>query len=180
MQVVEKRDAVDPAPPAVRRSSHMVKPSKVLRSLAAVGLPLALTACVNLPDTPPHQADLFKAAKEVIAARYPRSTASEKAGYIIAYTPVSMDGSWKTKKMISVVLTRTYIGAYEPVVYVTQLVEDASSPPSPNNPEAAAYAYSITEAKPFGVNRWVPLEHLPLEEQEIYDAILAKLQPVGI
>jgi len=152
----------------------MLRLSIVKPFLIAGCLPLALGACMNLPDTRPHQSEVLQAAKEVIAERYPQSTASEKAGYVIALSPVSMDGTWKTKKQISVVLVRNYTGAYEPVVRVWKLVE-SGSPTIANNPDAPGYSYMITEATPFATNEWTPLDYLPFEEQEIYDAILAKL-----
>lgn len=152
----------------------MLRFSRILRTLIAGCVPLALGACMNLPDTRPHQAEVLQAAREVIAERYPQSTASEKAGYVIALSPVSMDGTWKTKKQISVVLVRNYTGAYEPVVRVWKLVE-SGSPAITNNPDAPGTSYSITDANPFATNEWTPLDYLPFEEQEIYDAILAKL-----
>jgi hypothetical protein len=147
--------------------------SKKVRRMIPACLPLALAACMNLPQTGPQEADVLRAAREVIAERYPQSTASEKAGYVIALSPVTLDGAWKTKKQISVVLVRNYTGAYEPVVRVRKLV--ASNSPVATNPEAAAYSYTITEAVPFAMNEWTLMDDLPLEEQEIYDAILAKL-----
>jgi hypothetical protein len=152
----------------------MLRLSTIKRCVLAGCLPLALGACMNLPSTGPQQSEVLQAAKEVIAERYPQSTASEKAGYVIALSPVSMDGTWKTKKQISVVLVRNYTGAYEPVVRVWKLVE-SGSPTIANNPEAPGYSYQITDATPFATNEWTPLDYLPFEEQEIYDAILAKL-----
>jgi hypothetical protein len=154
----------------------MLSLSRLLRILVAGSLPLALPACMSFPDTPPRQNELFQAAREVIAERYPMSATSEKAGYLIAMSPVRMDGTWKTRKQISVLLVRNYTGAHDPVVRVWTLV-DRGEPTIPNDPEAPGYSYTITDARPFAKNEWTPLVNLPHEEQEIYDAIIAKLGP---
>jgi hypothetical protein len=124
----------------------------------------------DLPDTYPPKEAVFEAAREVIQQRYPMSSASAEHGQVFALTPVTMDGTYKSRKQISVLALRNFTGAYEPVVRVRQLVEVAQ-PPLKSDPESG----NLVQAKPLAFNKWQALDFLPFEEQEIYDAILAKL-----
>jgi len=98
------------------------------------------------------------------------SSASPENGQVFALTPVTMDGASKSRKQISELALRNFTGAYEPVVRVRQLI-DVAQPPVKSDPESG----SVTQAQPLAFHEWQALDFLPYEEQEIYDAILAKL-----
>jgi len=44
-----------------------------------------------------------------------------------------------------------------------------------NNVEAPALAWKVTEAVPYALNEWEPIDYLPYEEQAIYDEILRRM-----
>lgn len=123
-----------------------------------------------LPATPPAYDQVFQAAKSVVQERYPMSAVSEEAGFIVALTPVRMDGGSKTRKEISVLVRRNFTGAYDPVVRVRQFVE-IGSPTLSANPETANAAW----AAPLAGNEWHAVDYLPYEEQALYDAILQRV-----
>jgi hypothetical protein len=154
----------------------MPRLSSILRWAGGMGLPLLVAACINVPPMQePGNEAVFKAARDVIAARYPNCLWSEENGYLLARTPVTLDGHYKTRKMISVLVRQTYLG-HEPIVRVTRLV-DIGEPALKNNPEAPLLSYRITDTIPFAENEWLALDYAKYEEQEIYDAILARLYP---
>ena len=154
----------------------MPRLSSIARRAGVVGIPLLATACVNVPPMQePGSAAVFQAAKEVIAARYPNCRWSEENGFLLARTPIALDGSYKTRKMISVLVRQTYLG-HEPIVRVTRLV-DIGEPKLKNDPEAPLVSYRLTDTTPFAEHDWLALEYAKYEEQEIYEAILAKLYP---
>jgi len=129
---------------------------------------------IDLPDTPPGYDAVLDAAASVIQERYPSSSLSRRSGLVLANTPVVMDGGSKTRKMISVRVLRMFTGAYEPEVRVRKEVE-VGFPETNANPETANAAL----AKPVASNMWQTLDYLPYEEQELYDAIQAKVNAAG-
>ena len=136
---------------------------------------LALSACTVTPpaSNPPEEA-VYKAAESVIKEKYALSGTFRNSSSFMALTPVEMDGGYKSRKQISVLVRRTYIGGWEPIVRVTKLI-DTGRPPMSNNVEAPALAWKVTEAVPFALNDWEPIDYLPYEEQEIYDEILRRV-----
>jgi len=145
-----------------------------LTLLAAVAA-LALPACtVTPPASTPSEEAVYTAAASVIKEKYPLSGTFRNSSSFMALTPVEMDGGYKSRKQISVLVRRTYIGGWEPIVRVTKLI-DTARPTMSNNVEAPALAWKVTEAVPFAVNDWEPIDYLPYEEQEIYDEILRRV-----
>jgi hypothetical protein len=137
---------------------------------------LALTACtVTPPSSTPGEEAVYRAAESVIKDRYALWGTFRNSSSFMALSPVEMDGGYKSRKQISVLVRRTYIGGYEPIVRVTKLIE-TGSPTMSNNVEAPALAWRVTEAVPFAVNEWEPIDYLPYEEQEIYDEILRRMR----
>jgi hypothetical protein len=124
----------------------------------------------NLPDTQPDFERAMAAARAVVQDRYPMSGASDQGGFLVALTPVVMDGGSKTRKEISVFLRRNFTGAYDPVVRIRKFV-DVATPELRANPESA----NAARAMPVVDNEWHALDYLPYEEQELYDAILEKI-----
>lgn len=102
------------------------------------------------------------------------SAVSEQAGFVVAVTPVRMDGGSKTRKEISVLVRRNFTGAYDPVVRVRQFVE-IGSPTVSASPETANAAWAV----PVAGNEWHAIDYLPYEEQALYDAILLRVAPAA-
>jgi len=85
---------------------------------------LALSACTVTPpaSTPPEEA-VYRAAESVIKEKYALSGTYRNSSSFMALTPVEMDGGYKSRKQISVLVRRTYIGGWEPIVRVTKPIE---------------------------------------------------------
>ncbi len=141
--------------------------------LGAAGL--FVSGCYNLPEPKVTEHAVFQAAREVIEGRYPQTAASENNGFLVALTPVKIEGSSKTRKQISVLVQRNYTGNYEPVVKVRRVVE-VGTPYLGSNPETA----DLGAAAPLATNEWRTLDDLPYEEEDITSAIWKKLEPKGI
>jgi len=155
-----------------------VRPGRTLVSALAAALfcpVLALTGCYTLPEPKISEKAVFAAAKEVIEGKYAYTAASEGQGFVVATTPVKMDGNSKTRKQISVVAQRGYTGSYEPVVRVRKLVE-VGEPILSSNPETT----DLGQAVPLAQNEWKALCYLPNEEEELTHEILKKLIPKGL
>src|SRR4029453_19333475 len=147
-------------------------------SVVGSGLLLTVLGCETLPRPTVSQQAVLEAAKQVIAERYPTSSAVSQEGpqvYVVAVSPVRTEAAWKTRKQISVIVQQNYTGNYTPVV-VVRLDEEVGDLYAKSNPESPTFVH----AAPLQDNKWRPLDRLLYEEQEIYDAILAKLQPKGI
>jgi hypothetical protein len=158
--------------------------SRVVPEFRRIGawfvLPLLLGSCelYELPETGPSARAVLDAAREVIAARYPMSAASEpnaEQGFVTAITPPAMEGGAKTQRRISVIVRRNYTGAYEPMVRVRQYVDMATPlEGSPTRTDSPALA------SPLDQNRWRVMGYLELEEQALTEAILRKLGTAGV
>ncbi len=146
-----------------------------LQRVAAVAIAAVFSGCYNLPEPRVTEKSVFDAAREVIQARYPNSAASQQNGFVVALTPVEIEGLTKTRKQISVDVRRVYTGNYEPVVRIRQ-VADVGTPHRTSNPETD----DLGAAVPLAENEWRTLGYLPTEEVELTNAILAKIQPKGI
>ena len=134
---------------------------------------LALAGCVgyDYPETPPHRDDVFAAAREVLEERYPMSSSTEGREQLFASTGVDLEGNSRSRKQISVYISRNWTGAYEPTVSVVQYIEWSEPPLRLGDPGSDLPAR--TSLHP--ASRWRPLQRLPMEEKAIYDAIMGKL-----
>jgi len=163
-----------------------LRESRVLGFLLVVVIVIPVVSCQGpaepstgwgyqaLPETPPTQEMLLGAAKAAIAERYPMYAVSERSGFVYALSPVTLEGASKARRQISVVLLRNFTGAYEPVVRVRQYVE-VGSPAGKADPGSG----NTGLAKPLAADEWLPLDYLPYEEQQIYEAIFKKLAQQG-
>jgi hypothetical protein len=145
-----------------------------MRSLAwSSALVLTLGGCslYDLPDTPPGRDQVFAAAQAVIQERYPMSTAVKKSDHLFALTPVEVMGGSKARRKISVWVKQNYTGAWEPAVRVV-LQEEYAQPPFEGDPSSV----HPDAAMPVVKERWRPLEYLPVEEQELTEAIRARIE----
>lgn len=138
---------------------------------------LAATGCrlydlpSNPPDTPPGRDQVFEAARAVIHEHYPMSVPVEKSNLILARTPVKLMGGAKTYRTVSVYLQRNRTGAWEPRVRVVLYQEVAEPGPAVEHTTESPYG-----GQPIGIEKWQPLQNLPLEEQRLSEEILAKIQ----
>lgn len=121
------------------------------------------------------QEAVVQAAAAVIQERYPQSSAQLGPSQVVAITPTEMTGSSKSRRQISVIIRQNYTGNYEPVVRVLKVV-DWASVGWDADPETA----QVTRAHPLRGNEWHPLDYLPYEEQELYDAIRARIAPARL
>lgn len=128
----------------------------------------------HFPPTAPGYEQVLDAVQQVISERYPMSAVSREVGFVVALTPVRMDGGSKTRKEISVLVRKNFTGAYDPVVRVRQFVE-VGMPSLDSDPETA----NIGRAAPLARNEWQALDYLPYEEQALYDAILERISSPG-
>lgn len=153
------------------RSVLSMAPARGL-ALAAV-LSVAGCAGYDYPDTPPQKDEVFAAAREVLQERYPMSSASEGHAQLFALTPVDLEGNSRSRKQISIYVSRNWTGAYEPTVAVTQYIEWAEPPVQLSDPGSDLPARTSIHPS----SRWRPLQRLPMEEKSIYDAIMGRLLP---
>lgn len=146
---------------------------------AWLGVTWMTSGCYNLPEpkTSPDLSEkaVFQAAKEVIEARYAYTAASQGNGFVVATTPIRMDGNSKTRRQISVFAQRNYTGNFEPVVRVRKVVE-VGEPILNSDPETD----DLGKAVPLARNEWKTLCYLPNEEEELTHAILSKIVPKGL
>lgn len=145
--------------------------------LGGIALALMGLGCVSpgLPETAPQQETVFKAAREALSERYPRTSTSKGQTHVYSITGVVLDGGSKTRKAISVRVVRNYTGAYEPIVTVTQYFDWGEAPLASD-----IESPFVTQNQVMYKARWRPLSRLPHEEAELYDAIMSKLQPKEI
>lgn len=142
---------------------------------ASLLLVVLVTGCYNLPEPKVTERAAFEAARQVIESRYPLSASSVENGFVVATTPVALEGNTKTRKQISVVMKRNYTGSYEPVVRVRHLAE-VGTPFPKSDPQTDDLGVAV----PLAQDEWRTLGYLPNEEVELSNAILAKLQPKGM
>ena len=158
----------------VRTSRNLMRSVvwKVSAGAIAVGA-LALVGCVgyDYPDTAPHKDQVFAAAREVLQERYPMSSSTEKYSQLFALTGIDLEGTSKSRKQISIYVSRNWIGAYEPTVSVMQFVEWSEAPLRVSDPGSDLPARTSLLPE----SRWHPLQRLPMEEKALYDAIMGKL-----
>lgn len=152
--------------------------SKVSAGVSALGVSalgvFALVGCsigYDYPDTAPRKGEVLAAARDVLAQRYPMSSSNETYGQLFALTGVDLEGNSRSRKQISIYVSRNWIGAYEPTVAVVQYVEWSEPPLRRSDPGSDSPAR--TSLHP--ASRWRPLQRLPMEEKAIYDAIMGKL-----
>src|SRR2546425_2182313 len=134
--------------------------------------------CSQLPSTPPARAAVLEAAKQVISERYPMSALSERGSFLYATTPVELTANSQTQKQISVIVQRNLTGAYIPIVKV-RLYADVGTPSMRGNPDSPNAPF-YPDANPLALPAWQVLDYLPYEGQEVYEAILKKLQGKGV
>ncbi len=143
---------------------------------AAVLSMVAATGCQStLPETAPHRDQVFAAAREVLSQRYAMSSSTERYAQLYALTEVELNGTAKSRKQISIAVRPNFTGAFEPRVTVTEYVE-WGQPPHSGDPGTVYQSRNQF----MGVERWKPLQRLPLEEQAIAREILDKVRPQGI
>jgi hypothetical protein len=114
----------------------------------------------------------------VINERYPMSALSERGGFLYATTPVELTANSRTQKQISVIVQRNFTGAYIPIVAV-RLYSDVGTPSFRGNPDSPNTAF-YPDANPLALPEWQALDYLPYEGQEVYEAILKRLQGKGV
>lgn len=155
----------------MRRESRNVV-SKAPAGGIALGV-LALVGCVgyDYPETPPHRDEVFAAARQVLQERYPMSSSTEGQEQLFALTGVDLEGTSRSRKQISVYVSRNWTGAYEPTVSVVQYIEWSEPPHALSDPGSDLPARTSLHPP----SRWRPLQRLPMEEKAIYDAIMGKL-----
>ncbi len=152
--------------------------SKVSAGVRALGVGalgvVALVGCsidYDSPDTAPRKDEVFAAARDVLEQRYPMSSSTEKYEQLFALTGVDLEGNSRSRKQISIYVSRNWIGAYEPTVAVMQYVEWSEPPLRLSDPGSDSPARTSLHPS----SRWRPLQRLPMEEKAIYDAIMGKL-----
>ncbi len=147
-----------------------------LRWGAALSIAANLLSCYNLPEPRVSEKSVLDAAVEVIQTRYPNSSPSVQNGFVLAVTPLALEGLTKTRRQISVDIRRTYAGNYEPVVRVRHVAELGTTVlrADPETDDLGAAAPLADR------NEWRTLGSLPTEEVELTNAILAKIQPRGM
>ena len=141
--------------------------------VGALGV-VALVGCsidYDYPDTAPRKDEVFAAARDVLQQRYPMSSSTEKYEQLFALTGVDLEGNSRSRKQISIYVSRNWIGAYEPTVAVMQYVEWSEPPLRLSDPGSDSPARTSLHPS----SRWRPLQRLPMEEKAIYDAIMGKL-----
>ncbi|HVR73252.1 MAG TPA: hypothetical protein VMT52_02930 [Planctomycetota bacterium] len=149
--------------PAFRRS---------FLGLLVLGLGLG---CSTVPEGKVPRDAVFRAASEVLTERYPQSWSTLKDDVLVAVTPMEVEGATKVRKQISIMIGRNYTGNYEPIVRVRKSF-DLGSPHYRPNPETDNLALAAPVAAP----EWRHYDDMLLEEKDLYDAILQKLQPRDI
>ena len=155
------------------RNELRIVVSKVSAGVCALSL-FAFVGCsidYDYPDTAPRKDEVFAAARDVLAQRYPMSSSTERYEQLFALTGVDLEGNSRSRKQISVYVSRNWIGAYEPTVAVVQYIEWSEPPHGLSDPGSDSPAR--TSLHP--ASRWRPLQRLPMEEKAIYDAIMGKL-----
>lgn len=143
-----------------------------MRALLSVGIVSCLCSgcAVTLPQTGPGVDEVFAAAKQVIQDQYPMSAPVTRSNVIVAVSNGELDGSYKTRRQITVRLRRNYTGAWDPQVRVVKHVE-TSEPRLAADPESPDPGH----AHPVGFRKWTPLQHMTYEEQELRERILKAL-----
>lgn len=137
-------------------------------------LVFALVACsidYDYPDTAPRKDEVFAAARDVLELRYPMSSSTERYEQLFALTGVDLEGNSRSRKQITIYVSRNWIGAYEPTVAVVQYIEWSEPPHRLSNPGSDSPARMSLHPS----SRWRPLQRLPMEEKAIYDEIMSKL-----
>ncbi len=155
------------------RNELRIVVSKVSAGVCALSV-FAFVGCsidYDYPDTAPRKDEVFAAARDVLAQRYPMSSSTERYEQLFALTGVDLEGNSRSRKQISVYVSRNWIGAYEPTVAVVQYIEWSEPPHGLGDPGSDSPAR--TSLHP--ASRWRPLQRLPMEEKAIYDAIMGKL-----
>ena len=149
-----------------------------MRSLMALfGLAVLCGGCQELYHVPghgPHERAVFDSARRVMLQRYPLARPVEKSGMILVLTPVEMEGTYPSRKKITVQVTRNFVGVWEPRVRVEKHVE-IGEPLLTSDIDSDL----IGRADPAVIRNWKPLMYLPLEEQAITDEILSDLRSAG-
>lgn len=157
----------------LRTSNRLVSMAPARWLVAAAVLSVVGCVSYDYPDTTPNKEQVFAAAREVLHDRYPMSSASEGDAQLFAMTGVDLEGNSRSRKQISIYVSRNWTGAYEPTVSVTQYVEWAEPPVRLADPGSDRPASTSL----FPPSRWRPLQRLPMEEKSIYDAIMGRLLP---
>ena len=149
--------------------------SSTLRPVALGALSVIAAGCLNLPEPKVSQSSVVAAAKAVIADRYPMHSVSEQDGVVLALSPVTLEGSSRMRRQISVYVKRNYTGSYDADVSVRtwMAMEQSHTTGDPESP-------SPVDARPLAATKWQFVDSRPLDEQEIYEAIHKQLQPKGI
>jgi len=143
-------------------------------ALVLSSLALGCAPNYNLKATEPTRSAVLDAVSEVIHNRYPMSRTHSEDGYVLAVTPVTLEGVTRTKRSISVRVLQNYTGGFEPVVRVRHDFDAAT-------PEVGEVSTTDpVKASPFGRERWRPMGYLTLEEEALAAAIREKIGAMGL
>ena len=152
-----KNRVISPRPPTLAMSAV----------LAAGFLAVLGAGCV---EAPMHDRDLvFAAAREVLQERYALVGESGQYEQLYATNGVELLGNSRSRKQVTVYLAPAFGGRAEPRVSVQQYVEAGETPFS-GDPSSLRASQNPT----FWLDGWEPLERLPVEEAELYRAILQR------
>ncbi len=147
--------------------THLVSVLRPGMGPLAIACALVVAVGAGCRTVPPSNQDqAVAAAREVLAARYPIVSAGESQ--LFATTGVEAFGTDKSRKQITVYFTRDFTGRAEPRVSVEQLV-------AVNEPELARSSHDAPAKRAIPFERWKAVARLPLEEQAIYDEIIARV-----
>jgi len=130
--------------------------------------------CQAYPKAPPgrDRENVLGAVEEIVKARYPMAATFPKSDSVLALEQVHWLGNSRARKQVHVWVRRNYTGQWDADVSV-RLVAQVHEPLSGVSDPASPY---VTISRPMGsVPEWQTLQHLSGEEQELYEAVLARL-----
>ena len=142
--------------------------------LCLAGLVVLSVGCQAYPEAQPKRGrdNVLGAVEEVVKARYPMSATYQKSDSVLALGPVEMLGTTRARRQVHVWVRRNYTGNWDADVSV-RLVAQVNEPLAGVSDPSSPY---LTISRPVStVPEWRALSHLTGEEQELYAAVLARL-----
>ena len=158
--------------------------SRVSVALLVASLSGAICGCQETPEdeteTPTaYQKDrqrVYSAARDVLRERYTIVGESEQHAQLYATDGVELLGNTRSRKQVTVYFGETFGSRAEPRVNVQQYVEASGNTPFSGDPESMR----LSENRTFWLDGWEPLERLPVEEEDLYRAIMARAKGAEI